>query len=99
MDVRGALIELPSEGTCLSAQRDAEVFAFESILTERAPLLLQKFRIVLDRVCRCFQSDPRGVIAIPGHPKWIGAAPGGGKHGKARVWSARAHRTQGRDQV
>ena len=48
VDLRRELIQTPSEGTCLSTQRDAEVFALQTIFTERAPLLFQKFRIVLN---------------------------------------------------
>ena len=43
-----ALIQLPRKWTCLRTQRDAEVFALQTIFTERAPLLFQKFRIVLN---------------------------------------------------
>src|SRR5262245_55759774 len=95
MDLRRALIQFPCEGTRLCPQRDAEIFALESIFAERAPLLLQKFRIIVNSVCRRFQPDPRALIAVPGHPKWICAAPSCGQHSKARVWSTRAHRTQG----
>src|SRR5262249_19930653 len=97
--LRRALIQLPSEGTCLCPQRDAEVFALESILAQRAPLPLEKFGIIVNSVCRRFQPDPGWSIAIPEHPKWIGTAPSGGQHGKARLWPARAHRTQGRNQI
>jgi len=34
-------IEFPSEGTCLSTQRDTEVLALETIFTQHALLFLQ----------------------------------------------------------
>src|SRR6516165_7768105 len=98
VNLRCALVQFPSERTCLSTQGNAEVFALERLFTHRKPLLLQELRIEWDNVCRRLQPDPRRIIAIPGHPKWIGAAPGGGQHRKARFWSTGAHRPQSCDQ-
>ena len=53
--LRCAFIQFPAKRTCMCARGDAEVFALESILTQRAPLLLQKLRrksIIFGRLSR-----------------------------------------------
>src|SRR5712691_13140882 len=55
MGLRRALIQVPSEGTGLSTQGDAEVFALETIFAERAPLTLQELQVEVNSpssVCR-----------------------------------------------
>src|SRR5262245_19055618 len=77
-----ALIEVPGEQTDLAAERDAEVFAFERELVERAPFIRQERCIIRHHVDHCLEPVPGRIIARPGLPKWIGAAPGGRQHGE-----------------
>ena len=70
------------------------------MFTERAPFGFQKFRREQRGIAvrRGTQPYPAWIVARPYRPEWIGPAPGGGQHGKPRLWSTGAHGTQRRDQ-
>ena len=80
---------------------NAEVFALESVFTERASLLLEEAgcKQRAGRIGCCFEPDEAWVVARPRRPEWIAAAPRRRQHGQPRLRPSRAHRPQCCDQI